>query len=112
MSRNSSVFMATKLYLPVIRSVLIKRSRLVERLQVGTKRRLSLVIAPAGYGKTTLLGEWLASIAGTSWRVAWVSLDEYDNEPARFWGYVIEALGAVHSPILIVQNAQKWAILV
>jgi LuxR family maltose regulon positive regulatory protein len=57
--------------------------------------KLTLVVAPAGYGKTTLLVQWLNSVNQNNQLVSWVSLDEYDNNPVRFWGYIIEALGNV-----------------
>jgi LuxR family maltose regulon positive regulatory protein len=88
--------LSTKFDSPIIRSLLVKRSRLVERLRLGMKRKLGLVIAPAGYGKTTLLGEWLASISKEDWPTAWLSLDDDDNNPLRFWGYVAEALTSVN----------------
>ena len=67
------------------------RPRLIERLNAGLRSgcKLTLLSAPAGYGKTTLLSEWVAS-AGRA--VAWVSLDKSDNDPARFWAYVVAAL--------------------
>ena len=69
------------------------RPRLSERLTAGREARLTLISAPAGFGKTTLLAAWLA--AGRPRRigpVAWLSLDEDDSDPATFWTYVITAL--------------------
>jgi LuxR family transcriptional regulator, maltose regulon positive regulatory protein len=81
--------LATKLYVPRSRPELVSRTRLLERLAEGTMRELTLVCAPAGFGKTTLLSEW----AKTSDRpVAWLSLDEGDNDPVRFWRHVAAAL--------------------
>lgn len=86
---------ATKLYVPKLRGDLVARPRLLERLRRAGSR-LSLVSAPAGFGKTTLLAEWLDATPGDDRAVAWVSLDPSDNEPARFWTYVVTALqGAV-----------------
>lgn len=86
---------ATKLYVPKLRGDLVARPRLLERLR-RPGSRLSLVSAPAGFGKTTLLAEWLDATPGDDRAVAWVSLDPSDNEPARFWTYVVTALqGAV-----------------
>jgi LuxR family transcriptional regulator, maltose regulon positive regulatory protein len=68
------------------------RSRLIERLDQGMSREVLLVCTPAGFGKTTLLAEWAAS---ARWPVAWLSLDPEDNDPARFWRYVIVALDRV-----------------
>ena len=81
--------LATKLHLPHPRAQLVPRSHLVERLQQGVAGILTLVSAPAGYGKTTLLAQWLAS---TRAPVAWLSLEPEDNEPTRFLTYVIAAL--------------------
>src|SRR5262249_37453968 len=67
----------------------VARPRLVERLDEGLSRRLILVCAPAGFGKTALLAAWAS---GGQWPVAWLSLDEGDNDPARFWRHVAAAL--------------------
>jgi LuxR family maltose regulon positive regulatory protein len=80
--------LTTKLYIPPVRSELVPRPRLLERLNEGLHRKLTLVSAPAGYGKTTLLSEWAAGCE----KVAWLSLDEHDNDPARFWAYVCAAV--------------------
>ena len=82
---------ATKLYVPKLRGDLVARPRLLERLRRAGSR-LTLVSAPAGFGKTTLLAEWLDATPGDDRAVAWVSLDPSDNEPARFWTYVVTAL--------------------
>ena len=84
--------MATKLYVPKPRRGLVARPRLLERLRRGAEARLTLVSAPAGFGKTTLLAEWLEASAAAGRRVAWLSLDAADNEPASFWTYVVTAL--------------------
>ncbi len=86
---------ATKLYVPRSRRTLVTRPRLGERLARGADSRLTLVSAPAGFGKTTLLSEWLGASAGGSRPVAWLSLESADNEPGRFWAYVVAALQAV-----------------
>lgn len=82
----------TKLYVPRPRQGQVKRSRLVARLDRGLDARLVLVSAPAGFGKTTLLTEWLAAAADRPRRTAWLSLDRGDNDPAHFWTYVIAGL--------------------
>jgi LuxR family transcriptional regulator, maltose regulon positive regulatory protein len=86
----------TKWHVPARRPGAVPRPRLSERLGRGARSRLALVCAPAGFGKTTLLTQWLAEIAdrasGGVPAVAWVSLDERDNDPATFWTYVITAL--------------------
>ncbi len=81
--------LATKLHVPRLRAQFIRRSRLVERLQQGMERALTLVSAPAGFGKTTLVAQWLAE-SGTP--VAWLSLEPEDNDPVRFLSYLIAAL--------------------
>jgi LuxR family maltose regulon positive regulatory protein len=86
----------TKLCIPPSRPSWVPRSRLIERLDEGLRTgcRLTLVSAPAGFGKTTLLSEW---VAGCGHPVAWVSLDEGDNDPTRFWSYLIAALQTIPS---------------
>ncbi len=84
----------TKLYIPPLRPELVPRPRLVERLNQGLHRKLTLLSAPAGSGKTTLLAEWLA---GCGRPVAWLSLDEGDNDLARFLAYVLAALQTIES---------------
>jgi anti-anti-sigma factor len=83
----------SKLRPPAPRAGLVSRARLQVRLQASLDGRLCLLDAPAGFGKTTLLAQWCAG-AGAG-RVAWVSLDEGDNDPTRFWNYVVEALRTV-----------------
>jgi LuxR family maltose regulon positive regulatory protein len=83
---------ATKLYVPKLRRGLVARPRLTERLRRAAESRLTLVSAPAGFGKTTLLAEWLGGTAGEDRCLAWLSLDSADNEPASFWTYVVTAL--------------------
>ena len=80
----------TKLHVPRRRPGLVARPRLTERLQA--EPALVLVSAPAGFGKTTLLAEWLAAGSADGRRVAWLSLDTADNDPVLFWSYLIAAL--------------------
>ncbi len=82
----------SKLYVPKVQPGLVVRPRLLERLRRGADARLTLVSAPAGFGKTTLLAEWLRAAAGDDRSVAWLSLDPADDEPASFWTYVVTAL--------------------
>ncbi|HEX5880357.1 MAG TPA: LuxR C-terminal-related transcriptional regulator [Actinomycetota bacterium] len=84
--------LATKLHLPRPRPGLVARPRLLARLNEGVGQELVLVCTPAGFGKTTLLAEWVR--AGQR-PVAWLSLDEADNDPARFWRHVAAALEPV-----------------
>jgi LuxR family maltose regulon positive regulatory protein len=87
----------SKLVPPASRAGLLPRASLQSLLQVGLQGKLCLVEAPAGFGKTTLLAQWQA--AGGGGRVAWVSLDEGDNDPTRFWVYVVEALRTVEPDV-------------
>ena len=90
--------LATKLYIPPSRRSVVLRPRLVERLNDGLAagNRLTLVSAPAGFGKTTLVGEW---VAGCGRPAAWLSLDAGDNDPSRFLTYLIAALQTVAAGI-------------
>ena len=85
--------LTTKLYISPFRSELVSRPRLIERLNDGLRlgTKLTLVSAPAGFGKTTLLSEWIAG-REPRMRVGWVSLDKGDNDLARFLTYVVAAL--------------------
>jgi LuxR family maltose regulon positive regulatory protein len=92
----------TKLYIPQPPRGLVLRPRLSERLDRGAASKLVLVSAPAGFGKTTLLTEWLAAGPagpGGERLAAWLSLDRGDNDPASFWAYVIAALRTVASEV-------------
>jgi LuxR family transcriptional regulator, maltose regulon positive regulatory protein len=88
--------LATKLYIPPARPRVVLRSRLIERLNEGLHGKLTLISAPAGYGKTTLLSEWIQQSKRC---VTWVSLDDGDNDPLRFWAYVIAALQMLDAEI-------------
>ncbi len=93
-----AALLETKFYVPRPRRGLVPRPRLSERLDHGTASKLTLVSAPAGFGKTTLLTEWLAAspaAPGNERLAAWLSLDRADNDPASFWAYVIAALRTV-----------------
>ena len=84
----------TKLHIPKRRRSLVERPRLSERLGRGADSALTLVSAPAGFGKTTLLTEWLAAATPHERLVGWLSLDERDNDPVAFWTYLVAALRA------------------
>src|SRR5918996_863430 len=88
--RERDDLLATKLTIPRLRPERLARSRLIEALNAALARELITVCAPAGFGKTTLLADWATSAA---YPVAWLSLDPDDNDPARFWRYVVAALG-------------------
>jgi LuxR family maltose regulon positive regulatory protein len=87
--------LATKLFVPPARAHLVPRPRLFDRLQRGLQGKLTLIAAPAGFGKTTLLSAWHVSAGWSAPLLAWVSLDPADNDPLRFWSYVLAALDAV-----------------
>ncbi len=84
--------LATKLYIPRLRPNVVNRPRLLERLNEGLHRKLTLISAPAGFGKTTLVSEW---VVGIDRQVAWLSLDEGDNDSARFLTYLVAALQTI-----------------
>src|SRR5918999_563743 len=89
----STPILATKLYIPPPRPKVVLRPRLIERLnEGGLHRKLTLISAPAGFGKTTLLSEW---VAGCERPAAWLSLDEGDNDPTRFLTYLVAALQSI-----------------
>ena len=90
------VLLATKLHMPRPRPGFVPRPRLAERLDEGLARGLVLVCAPAGYGKTTLLAEW---VRRGRQPVTWLSLDAGDNDPARFWRHTVAALDQVRPGI-------------
>src|SRR5918996_4281246 len=85
----------TKLHVPRPRRGLVTRSRLGEQLNRTIESKLTLVSAPAGFGKSTLVAEWLGDAARGEQRAAWLSLDESDNDPQTYWTYVIAALRTV-----------------
>jgi LuxR family maltose regulon positive regulatory protein len=91
-----TALVATKLHAPSVRPGLVPRRKLLEQLCATEGLKLTLVCAPAGWGKTVLLGEWRASAEETR-SFAWLSLDRGDDDPTRFWAYVIEALRGVDS---------------
>jgi AAA ATPase domain len=85
-------FVATKFFVPTPSRTLISRPRLVALLMEGFTQKLTLVSAPAGFGKTTLVSAWVRSLPKDHAQVAWVSLDSRDNEPICFWTAVLTAL--------------------
>ena len=80
----------TKLYLPPTRPDWVKRPRLLGRLEIQPQTKIILISAPAGYGKTTLVTNWLRQLDGI--QSCWLSLDEEDNDPVRFMTYLVAAL--------------------
>ena len=89
---SASPFIRTKLYRPRLGQDLITRPHLVQRLHKGAERKLTLISAPAGYGKTVLASTWADECACP---VAWLSLDENDNELGRFLNYFINAVQTI-----------------
>jgi LuxR family maltose regulon positive regulatory protein len=103
----STPILATKLYIPPPRPKAVLRPRLVERLNEGLHRKLTLISAPAGFGKTTLVSEWIhdfgfpaAPVRNPKSKIqnskfCWLSLDEGENDPARFLAYLVAALQTI-----------------
>lgn len=96
--------LTTKLHIPPVRSQAVRRSRLFARLDAGLNRKLTLISASAGYGKTTLVSEWLADSKRPA---AWLSLDEGDNDPARFLLHLVAAI----KKIVDVSDGGAWKAL-
>ena len=97
--------LTTKLFIPPTRPELVARTGLIRRLNAGLHRKLTLISAPAGFGKTTLVTEWLENLRGDAKKenkienwIAWLSLDEADNDPTRFLSYFITALNQMAGP--------------
>ncbi len=97
----ATTLLTTKLYVPQVLPAFVPRPRITERLSIGMAGKLTLITAPAGFGKTTAVSAWLHPQAEASVghafvlhpeRVVWVSLDQADNDAASFWAYVLTAL--------------------
>lgn len=88
----ASPLLDTKLYAPRRRPGLVARPQLTDQLSRGAESKLTLISAPAGFGKTTLLAEWLATPPAGGQSIAWLSLDQADNQSALFWTYLMTAL--------------------
>jgi LuxR family maltose regulon positive regulatory protein len=91
---TATPLLTTKFYVPPFRPETVSRPRLVEQVNAGLFRKLTLISAPAGFGKTTLLSEWVRSCERP---VAWLSLDEGDNDLARFMTYLVGALPRIEA---------------
>lgn len=92
----STPILATKLYRPPSRPNAVIRDRLISRLNNGLHRKLTLISAPAGFGKTTLASDWLARCNRP---VAWFSLDEGDHDPSRFLAYLVASLQSIQPAV-------------
>jgi LuxR family transcriptional regulator, maltose regulon positive regulatory protein len=88
--------LTTKLYIPRRRPNLVSRPRLIDRLNAGLDKKLTVISAPPGFGKTTLLSDWIPNSPRC---VTWLSLDEGDNDPTRFWAYFISSLQELRSDL-------------
>jgi len=95
----------TKLNIPPARPQLVSRPRLTEQLEKSLSYSFTLVSAPAGFGKTTLLSEWARNKQSKT-HIGWVSLENDDNDPTRFWDYFIAALKTMQSDL--GENASAW----
>lgn len=89
MQSVTTTLLQTKLYAPEIQSDFVVRPHLIEKLESGTQRKLTVVTAPAGFGKTTLVMQWLSHIDHS---ISWLSLDENDNDMTRFLSYFVAAI--------------------
>lgn len=92
----STPILATKLYIPPPRSNAVLRPYLLKQLNESLERKLTLISAPAGFGKTTLISEWVAHCKRP---ISWLSLDEEHNDPIRFLAYLVAALQTVASHV-------------
>jgi len=93
---SSLPLLTTKIAVPPTRLNIVPRPRLAQLMNAAIQGPLTLLIAPAGWGKTTLIHTWHADAEHGAWPLAWVSLDAGDNDPSRFWTYVITALNALN----------------
>ncbi len=98
----TDILLKTKFYIPTTRPKLVSRKRLIDQLNEGLHRKLTFISTPAGYGKTTLVTEWLSKLQSEAtngkpgqYRIAWLSLDKGDNNLVRFLTYIIAALNQV-----------------
>lgn len=103
-----AVLLATKLHVPAIAAQLVQRAALLDVLSAGRHRKVTLLSAPAGWGKTTLLGQWALG-SGDDARFGWLTLDPSDNDPVWFWMYAIAALQTI-SPQVGVRAVELLAL--
>src|SRR5262249_18092001 len=91
----NAILLSTKLHVPSSRTIHLQRPRLNLLLQDALSHKLTLISAPPGFGKTVLVSEWLSSLSPRQASIAWLSLDQNDNDFTRFWSYLIAALQTV-----------------
>lgn len=108
----TSPLLETKFHVPRRRRGLVERPRLSERLNLGRETTLTLVSAPAGFGKSTLVTEWVANAPAAGFASAWLSLDQRDNDLTLFWAYLVAALqtaapGVGAGALSLLQSAQS-----
>src|SRR5690554_4282538 len=96
------MLLTTKFLRPASDPRAVSRERLSLLLALGQPKRLNFVVAPAGFGKTTLISQWCAR---TTVPTAWLSLDEHDDEPRRFWQYVVSAFA--HAGLTGLEGCHK-----
>ena len=112
--RFQDQLLTTKFFVPASSHALVSRARLLALLDEGLSRPLILVSAPAGFGKSTLVASWVQSRPTGSPPVAWVSLDEGDNDPVQFWSYVLTALErcqpGTYQPLLTAVRSQHFSL--
>ncbi len=116
---SSTLLQQVPLLMPKLRpprptASLLSRERLLARLDESLSRKLTLVLAPAGFGKTTLVSEWIATRDprdGSALPVSWIALDEGENDPIRFWHYLIVACQTFHPNLgerMLPQLGAAW----
>jgi LuxR family transcriptional regulator, maltose regulon positive regulatory protein len=95
----TDILLKTKFYIPPTRPEIVSRERLINQLNEGLHRKLTLISAPTGFGKTTLVTDWLDNLQGdvknetqAKSKITWLSLDKKDSDPARFLTYLVAAL--------------------
>ncbi len=108
-STPSLHLLTTKISVPPARLHMVPRPRLTQRMHAAIRGPLTLIAAPAGWGKTTLLHAWSAEADRGAWPLAWVSLDASDNDPIRFWTYVLAAFNTLHPGVGETSLAQLYA---
>jgi LuxR family maltose regulon positive regulatory protein len=91
-NHSTEKLLQTKLEIPSITARVLRRNRLTSLFERPGESKITILTAPAGYGKTTLLGDWLSISSAPHHRTVWVTLDIFDNAPFRFWSYLISGL--------------------